>query len=205
MKRASGRLSKQREIALLPEDADEFSDILRAKFPDVRFLHYNYWRGYSDDSGHVQRPPSLVVPYYDSLGDPGERWFLVWLEPEGWKPIWTGPNEYDIYVIANEPRLQVSFDRGGIPRLDPTWFAESRMWVIYERDDKEHLRFINQVWRLIDKFCERALIKVDPRTGETRGEPIRGGLRYGPRLVEWFREDPRRHFRQNWRPAAACE
>lgn len=94
----SAKASKRRVLIMDREDADALSRTLRDTWPGIRFMPYEYWMRKVDKDGYrteKQKPPNLKLQYYDSLGDPDERRFQVWVEPEGWKPDWQGPTRTD--------------------------------------------------------------------------------------------------------------
>ena len=122
-------------LVMTPGDADEFSRLLRAEFPTVKFLSREYWRPFFDaaawkrdsDARHeawkrgepppprryaMPAPVGKSLPYHDSLGSPAETDFLAWIEPPGWQPQWGGdPAAGSLYVV-NAPEVWFEFRRG---------------------------------------------------------------------------------------------
>lgn len=192
---------KSRLIAMNEADAEAFSVSLREAFPDIRFLRHDYWKRFEDGRTIFLRPPGLVVPYYSSLASPDDDFFLVWREPAGWRPDWQGPNKDGIYAIANEPRLQFVFDRCWLPQhLDSRSIPNGRIWARYEPGDKEHIRFLNQVWRLSQKLTTNILKIIDPQTGAVINPRCRDAIWAGFNALQWCREDPSRVIDENRRP-----
>jgi hypothetical protein len=121
-----------------------FSDALRAAFPCIRFVRYDYARKFFDyrawkaacdtarrDDGDRPRqmdftrdPGNALPDYFQSLGDVSEQQFWVWVEPPRWRPRWRRRKRADILVIENFPRLHFEFRRGGFNLPDPRRGAE---------------------------------------------------------------------------------
>lgn len=119
---------------MLPSDVAAFSDGLKAAFPAIRFVSVDYWQHFVDqkrwdaDCREHRRREKLGLPrmrlrrymrdptgeslhYWDSLADPAERRFHVWIEPPGWRPVWGPEDEYGVRYIENMPRLWFQFQR----------------------------------------------------------------------------------------------
>lgn len=191
---------KSRLIAMNEADAEAFGTLLREAFPDIHFLRHDYWKRFEDGRTIFLRPPDLAIPYYSSLASPDEDFFLVWREPPDWQPDWQGPNKDGIYVIANEPRLQFVFDSGRTvpPKRDRV--NAGRIWARYEPGDKEHVRFLNRVWRLNQKLTTNILKIIDPQTGAVINPRCRDAIWAGFNALQWCREDPSRVIDGNRRP-----
>ena len=198
---ASDKASKMRLLAFTEADAETLTRILREEFPCVHFVKFHYS---DEDIGrvgpHRSQPERFIVPYYETLADPDERYFLVWLEPSGWKPKWEGPNSEGVYVIANRPRLQFTFERSGRVPPDYLNLLGGRIWAYYLKDDKEHLRFLNKVWRIVAKLSTNVLDILDRKTGEVMRPAQRTIVWTGPDANDWCRADPRRRIDGNLRP-----
>lgn len=198
----SSKASKMRMLVMDREDADAFSRSLREAYPGVRFLPFEYWMRREGKRTVKQEPLNLALHYYESLGDPEEFHFLVWVEPEDWHPDWTGPNENGIWYVTNEPRLQFVFHRSDVP---PDWdsdMRDGRVWAYYEKGDDEHRLFLNHVWRITTKLTTNYLQHVDRDTKIPTGPPSRPNLWAGLHALEWCREDPQRTLASDWRPVA---
>ena len=112
-------------VLMTRDDAYAFSEALRAAFPRVRFVSYDYARKFFDykawkkscdeaeKAGHENpssldytRNPGVELPdYFPSLGDVLEDRFWVWIEPPNWRPRWRKRKRDGILVIENFPRL----------------------------------------------------------------------------------------------------
>lgn len=195
--------SKHRLLAMDEVDAADFSDLLRGQFRDIRFVEYEHWliRRSPGPPYYVNRePPNLQVPYRPSLADPAEWRFRVWREPEGWKPVWSGPNKDGLYFITNEPRVHFVFERGCIYAPTPAVLHCGRIWAYYGVDDREHLQFLNRVWRLSAKLSSNIVQFVDRDTKVPIEAPGRGPVWIGRHAAQWCLEDPRRTIDERVRP-----
>ena len=106
------RFWKKRKIVFALEDVEAFTELLKASFPRIRFLNEQALgsrKHAAFGSVHIDRcEPKLR--YFDSLADPDQKWFLCWVEPEGWEPK-IGPTRFapNARCIVNEPPLQFDF------------------------------------------------------------------------------------------------
>lgn len=192
--------SKHRLLAMDAVDADDFSDLLRADFPDIRFVDYEYWLLPGPPAYVNREPPNLQVPYRPSLADPAEWRFRVWREPEGWQAVWSGPNKDGLYFITNKPTVQFVFERGCIYEGTPTVLHCGRIWAYYDADDREHLQFLNKVWRLSAKLSSNIIQFVDRDTKLPVESPGRGPVWIGRHAAQWCLEDSRRTIDERVRP-----
>lgn len=166
-------------------------------------MPYEYWTRKIDKDGYrkeKQKPPNLNLQYYDSLGDPGERRFRVWVEPEGWEPDWQGPNENSIWFIANKPRLEFVFERSNTIPPEHINMRDGRIRAYYRKDDDEHRLFLNRVLRIVGRMTTNVLRHTDRDTKIVDGPPMRTVLWAGPHARAWCLEDPRRTLGSDWRP-----
>ncbi len=132
---------RARALCMLPDDVAAFSDGLEAAFPGIRFVSIDYWMHFvdrerldADERGrqrqeelglprtpwryHMRDPTGEALHYWDSLTDPEERRFYVWVEPPGWQPVWGPEDEFGIRYIENTPRLWFRFERS---RFQGSW------------------------------------------------------------------------------------
>ena len=111
-----------------------------------------------------------------------------------------GPEQGRCLCIVNRPRLQFTFERSG--RFPPDYLDlfVGRIWAYYLKDDKEHLRFLNQVWRIVAKLTTNVLDVLDPKSGEVLRPAARTMIWAGPDAIDWCRADPRRRIDGNLRP-----
>jgi hypothetical protein len=129
---------------MLPADVAAFSVGLKAAFPAIRFVSIDYWQHFvdqerweadcrewrrRDDLGlpkpklrrHMRDPAGALLHYWDALADPAETRFLVWIEPPGWRPVWSQADEDGIRYIENTPRLWFEFQRSTFRPKYPKW------------------------------------------------------------------------------------
>jgi hypothetical protein len=192
----------QRQTCLNDTDARAFSQALAEAFPRIRFLsfHYDHNREYVDGVGWQLKDPIVhKIPYRDSLGEPEERRYWAWVQPKGWRPRWEGPNAEKGFRIANTPRLNFVFEKSVIPLGRATDLTEGRMWAFYDRDDKEHLSFLNKVWRICAKMTTNVLDSEHWRTGPKRSHNVKGPW-VGPDAMRWCRENPKRRLGARYMP-----
>ena len=198
---SSDKASKMRIMAMAPVDADDFSVALKEAYPSIRFTDYDY--GYVDirKSGRIRSIPMKILHYCNSLTDP-ETWrFRVWLEPEEWTPHWTGPNENDVFVIPNKPTFQFIYDSSSLDVPRPDNLRPGRIWAYYKNEDKEHLRFLNRVWRIAARLTTNILDVVDEQTGDIRYPSGHTMVWAGYHALDWCRADPARRIDNTLRPA----
>ena len=140
----------------------------------------------------MRDPGDESLVYRDSLSYEHEDWFCLWIEPEGWKPVWTKDNDSPFYQISNLPRLMFelrrsSFDSFGMhdeptrdmylkgqrDRIRPpehTWDDEivvataGAIWTSWNADDKEAESFCRKVFRIAKKFMTNKFRGVDDET-----------------------------------------
>lgn len=203
---------KTRCTAMNAADAEDFSRALLEAYPNVRFVRHPYSEYYvfkgrrADGCWQTERvenqPPNLHVPYVDSMGVPDGGRFMVWLEPEGWEPIWFGPGKLGIYFIINEPKLWFVFGRSREYPHPPdlTVLDDSRIESRYHRANKEHQAFLNKVWRIVAKLTSQALVLHDKDTLEVKGLSERSMLWAGHHAIRWCREDPKRFITDRYKP-----
>jgi hypothetical protein len=205
--------SKQRQLLLAAEDELQVTEALRARWPQVIFVPSNYddeaslgLGGSGFQSGpkpELRRLPGLTAP----AGVDGVR---VWLPPDNWRPVWKaedckGDWRGDRhYVIDNEPELECIYNRslfgGAITPWDST---AGRIWAWYERSNKEHLAFLNAVWRLVAKFTTNTFDIVYHDTGHVRAHAQKQFCWAGFHALDWARADPVRRMDQNMRPVGS--
>ena len=195
-------LFRSRLIAFSERDERAFSRALVEKFPGLRFLEYDYWN-IEPDEGRIRKrgPDELEIAYCNSLADG----FIMrgWVEPDGWKPVWRGPNRRCIYTIVNEPRLLFRYVSGGTPIPGPkTRFRGGSLDGGYRRGDKEQLRFLNAVIRLSGKFASNTHdfhVSHEDRWNRDQWSM----LWIGHDLLRWASEDESRWIDGNVRPATS--
>jgi len=129
--KSSYRWKSRHHIALTRKDADAFWDALRAEFPAIRVLPWDFEEPWLDHKASEEQrslikagklPPDTPrqvmrhpgkdsLPYLPSLGG-AVLPSTVWIEPPGWRPRWSpAPNREGVYTIINRPRLQFEFTR----------------------------------------------------------------------------------------------
>jgi hypothetical protein len=70
---------------------------------------------------YMRDPTNEPLHYWDSLADPAERRFYVWVEPSGWSPIWSCEDADGKRFIENTPRLWFGFKRSAFMPKYPQW------------------------------------------------------------------------------------
>jgi hypothetical protein len=211
----TGNRFKTRYTCINAADAHDFSLALKEAFPNIRFVRAPYWEyfivlgqredGYWSHERVVNEPPNLHVPYVDTMGvEDGSR-FTAWLEPEGWEPLWFGPNESGIHFIANEPRhwfmIGISHDIPFSRLPGPTTVRDERIESSYYFEDKEHLAFLNKVWRILEKLTSNVYVYYDGKTFEPKGVVTKGHTLWsGHHLRRWCLERPDRFIDFDLRP-----
>ena len=188
--------SKERQLAFHPDDAQEFGDALRERFPAIRFRDHHTCR--KKIRGKIREIEYREV---GSLCDPDGISFHVWIEPENWKPVWGKSNEYGERPILNQPRLHFAYDKSAF--LPPTYteLRPGRIWAYYAADDREHKRFLDAVWRMVAKMSSNVFDVIDMKTGEINRPNQRWMMFAGHHALEWCRADPQRRLDQSLRPA----
>lgn len=221
------RFWKNRRIVFALEDVEAFTELLKASFPRIRFLDEKALGARKHEafgSVHIARcEPKLR--YFDSLADPDQKWFLCWLEPEGWKPK-IGPTRFapNARCILNEPPLQFEFRgmravlymnystgqafRRKDKPLPPCWVRPDGELLAHPRvGDTEHKAFLGKVYNLVTKIATNKLVCVDTLTGRALVPPkLRGEKVWvGHHALAWCREHPRHFLAGYFRPADEAE
>jgi hypothetical protein len=204
--------SKQRLLLLAAEDELQVTKALRARWPQVIFVPSNYDDEISLGLGGsgFQSGPKPELRLLTGLTAPGGvDGVRVWLPPNGWRPVWKavdckgdwrGDRQY---VIANEPELECIYDRSIFPRTDNWDSTAGRIWAWYHRGDKEHLAFLNAVWRLVAKFTTNIVDVVYHDTGHVRRHAEKQSCWIGFHALDWARADPVRRLDHNMRPVGS--
>jgi hypothetical protein len=197
-----GYFSRMRLLAMTAEDAEDFSRALLEIWPDIRFIDHDTGSEtvILEEGGYALRPKKHLG-YCASLAEPGISMFHVWREPEDWTPLWLGPNKYNVYELPNKPRFNFVYARSLIPRDRPHELQSGRIWAIYLKGDKEHLRFLNKVIRLTAKLTTNVVDVLDRKTGEVTHHSQRTMLWVGHHALEWCGADPARRINEYIRPA----
>ena len=196
----SNKASKMRLLAMAPDDAKAFSECLREAFPNIRLTNYQYGSVEIRKGGRLYRVPKKNLQYFDSLAEGESGRFVVWLQPEGWKPLWTGPNENDVFVISNEPTNQFVYESSHLNIPYPDNLRCGRIWAYYKKVDKEHLRFLNRVWRISAKLTTNVVDVLDMKTLQVRYPSQKTMLWVGYHALDWCRAYPARTIDENVRP-----
>jgi hypothetical protein len=200
---------RRRSLIFSDEDVAAFVEALRTKYPRIRFVMQEYWR--VQDRGTTALPTVLAIPYRETLTSPGnfkETLRRAWLEAEGWQARWSAPNRRGYRFIENEPRLSFTwmapcmrwgswFDEKGRSKLDL-----GEITAQYVEGDKEHIGFINSVWRIIaglstnkTPWCYHELA-----TGRILGPFVASEIWIGHEALKWVRQDARHCFFHRHRP-----
>lgn len=201
---------KARVTCFHPKDADAFSDALRERWPGITFQRHAYWE--LQEKGHSAYKENWKdIDEYPSLGATDEGMIRVFVKPDGWEPVWTdGPNESGLHFIENLPEMDFIYQssifigKNGMRAWgdDPKFSISSgRLSIIYNKDNKEHERFLNAVWRIVAKLSTNIVDILDMETGEVRHHAQRTTTWCGYHALDWCREDPRRRLDENLRPA----
>jgi hypothetical protein len=196
-----GYFSRERLLAMTAEDAEDFSRALLDIWPDIRFTPYSVGsETVEHKDGYLIRRPKKNLRYFSSLAEPGITNFHVWREPEDWTPLWLGPIN-DGYRLANDPRFSFVYAPSGTPQDRPNALRSGRIWAIYLKGDKEHLRFLNKVIRLTAKLTTNVVDILDRETGEVIRHSHCDMLWVGHHALDWCRADPARRIDEYIRPA----
>ena len=116
-----GRRFREMHLCLVPEDERETSRALEAAFPGLRYLTHEYWKEPDGPPYRDQRPPNFKIHYREGLDDAREMCLYIWIEPESWKPEWTGPNDNGIWYVNNQPGLWFQYQRGMVTPYMPNY------------------------------------------------------------------------------------
>ncbi len=200
----SDEASKSRLLAMLSEDAEEFSHRLLEIWPDIRYANFGKF-GYKtvdDGEGHLIDRPKKNLRYYSSLAAEEPFLFQVWREPEGWTPEWTGPIK-DHLRITNIPRINFVYESSKLVPSLCSHMRSGRICAYYLKTDKEHLSFLNRVWRLIPKLTSNVVELWDRDTGKLVKPGYRSELWIGHHTADWCSADPGRRINDSWRPGDA--
>lgn len=135
LEQPNSKVRNRQNIAWAIEDALAFESLLRTKYPDIRFLRYEYkhkwdetwrWRPVilerhkyrASQEQQIWMPACLMrdptgeeILYRESLAYPWESNFIGWLEPENWKPEWWCLEPGKDYELINIPRCRFKFWR----------------------------------------------------------------------------------------------
>lgn len=198
------------DICLLAEDEAEIEARLRAKFPNVRFVEYDYWQDeevWRKERRTVYRqPPDLLVPYLPSLVGHERRFSTrIWLEPEGWEPDWqiwpqSGDDEgRPLWRLFNMPpslRLLHSHPRDGN-------LSRGSLDASMLRGDAAHMSFVRAVGRLFKRDAITLYDMAYDDTGRTGYTGRKTGTWTLPAAKAWCEADPLHRINGCYRPAGS--
>jgi hypothetical protein len=195
---------------LLAEDEADVEVRLRAKFPNIRFVQYEYWQDeeiwLAEQRKVFRQPPDLFVPYLPSLAaEDGRHATRIWLEPEGWEPDWqiwpeSGDDESrPLNRLFNMPpsfRLLHTRPRNGDLR-------HSSIDATILRGDKAHLSFVQAAARIFKRNAVTQYDVVYDDTGKVRFANQRVTMWTGQAAQAWCAADPVRRIDHCLRPAGS--
>lgn len=167
---------RQRDVIMMPADAEAFVARLKARFPDMRVVLKGPYHLASDGTCWAGRHPDLHVPYADRFdhrdGVPGvNEGYMGWLEPPGWQPEWRcwtnpGPPNPDnpfarSYVgISNHPRFSFRFHVTSARKMAKTpRFSRRPLLAHHAADDRAKRSFVDAVWRIWGKGATNLSIR----------------------------------------------
>lgn len=189
-------------IAMTIDDAAAFEKELIAKIPDLRFArepveekweerwkwapigsnHFEFnrqvWKNWVPPVG-MRNPDGDSLVYRKSITYPWDESFLMWIEPDGWKPEWEvryiKDGQLAMYRLANQPRFWCEFKRSyfniwsefpeSYKAHDPDWFIRGEIWrppIVPDDDNPVHLTegSLWSSWRRGDKECQSFARKI---------------------------------------------
>jgi hypothetical protein len=106
-----------RELYATRTDLAALSEALRAEFPRLAFIGFEYWQEFrpSERNNAPRSPapdPGDAKPrLYQSFADPAEPHLRAWLEPENWRPRWSQPYSDGFRYLLNGPRSFLVYRR----------------------------------------------------------------------------------------------
>lgn len=188
-------LYRERCLVFTEDDEAVFSALLRERFPGIRF----------HDLGVPGIPRRKGIEH--CVGE-GVR---IRLPPGLWPPEAHEPFETD-QQVDNRKRfglriLRSRYTRQGFPKnaaFRPPTIAEGRLVAPYLRNDKAHLRFVDQVLRVVPKMATNRLSTGYPRKGIIITDGEEGSdLWLGHYAQLWCSRSLDRALDFNFRPASA--
>lgn len=189
-------------IAMTLDDTADFEKELLAKIPNLRFARepveakwLEAWKWGVIEATHLEFnrhaykrwfPPVVMrhpgdepLIYRKSITYPWDSSFLMWIEPEGWKPEWEISyifhNGLCTYRLANRPRFWCEFKRSyfniwsiypeSYKAHDPDWFNRREKWRPPSLPDDDHPVHLTEgslwsSWRRGDKECQSFARKI---------------------------------------------
>jgi hypothetical protein len=178
---------------LLPSDEVALANILREKFPDIRFYTH-------------KGEPTLHYHYFEDIASTDLDVVHMVVAPPGWEPIyelfpWPPPFEKRTEYKVVNARDEVMFLRRS--RL-ATKDGEFRVLVegvlqvgVTSRMNMAQLSFANKIWRLLANIGTYQL-QSQSRDGTWGHQP--GKMWFaGNDAIKWALEDKRRYFSGNGR------
>jgi hypothetical protein len=203
-------LSKTQSLLLHPDDVAAIQAALLVRWPGLMFVPHRLGDGWiiAPEGAYVRRWQKPVLSCAEGLDAPDVFTVLAWLPPPGWEPSWREVPDRDnpgatAWALANQPSLYFVFDRStfGWPEVERS--SAGRIWAWYNKADRDHVAFLNAVWRVFDRFVTRVVDLVYDDTGRVQQAAMKQPLRIGPRALDWAKADPVRRLDQHLRPAGS--
>jgi hypothetical protein len=175
---------RSRNVVMLPEDFEVFSELLEKEFPDARYYmnptdkQRNYL--YRPEKGLLRTKPPRVLIHHSlhRIWQCALRWgaHITMVPDTEWKPVWK--NVKDLYGIPYEyPYWSLN-----PPRHPYVWLRDVRhldsskeiarpctvdISVHCQAGNKAHLRFASLVMRLLGRIAsDRDLVEVEKNSGK---------------------------------------
>ena len=203
-------LSKVKYLLLHPDDVADIQAALLERWPGLLFLGAKEHLGWIPTAAgtHLKQWKAPVFERVDSLYVPGIWSMYVLLAPAGWGPVWREEENAGLpgqkgWTIANQPPEYFVFEASSFGWPDKHNAEWGRIWAWYNAKEPEHLKFLNAVWRVFERFVVRTVDSVYDDTGRVRTDGFKGDLRVGYHALEWARADPQRRLEHHYRPAGS--
>lgn len=200
-----------RSIGFTSSDFIRFADILRARWPTIRFVASD-----GSDSGRLRDEVWLedegrwLDPYVPAASfSCGATHAEALLVPDDWVPDWRhfkiwGPGERSLetrFRLANPPTTLVRYTQSHFVREAPVTCGS--LWLNWPDPERQRGLDLRAVFRLLAQFASNKVDEVWDDTGAVRRRGNGTGTYFGPDAMAWCAADPERRLLGRFRPSGS--
>lgn len=184
-------MSGRRDILFTKVDEAALSDVIREKYPNVKFFEDRDW--------YIDSTP----PFLESIDKAATSGVYISIPNEEWRPRLEKVKRRTSYRIANFPEpcgyIHRSSCTSSTKEYDLEWINLGAIHIFYyPSPSKTQLSFQRAIWRRFEKIATWRLEPFDLETQRALDwEKTDKRLWAGNDAIRWANEHPLRHFEGN--------